>query len=336
MTHDVYTLAHLSDLHVTSARVTNPLVLLNKRILGWLSWTLRRQHLYRPEVLQTLIADLHQQPHDSVVVTGDITNISLEEEFSAAVPWLRKIGTPEKVFIIPGNHDAYIPVSYERSWKHWEAYLQSDQGLWEPSTPTLSAQPERSVNEVEGQTAKAYLPFPTVRIREPVVLIGVNTTFPPAAWDAANGSVGAQQLQELEQLLQRFATTDLCRVVLIHHPPDEAVEARRRLTDTAAFCQVLRRAGAELVLHGHLHKTVRRSIPGPTHPIPVIGVRSSSAIGHRPKRRAQYHLYRIERNNNGQNGSRFHIRMIVRAYNHQAQCFVGKKELTLQTDGSFR
>ena len=81
MTHDVYTIAHLSDLHVTPVRVTNPLVLLNKRILGWLSWTLRRQRLYRSEVFRTLITDLHQQLHDAVVVTGDIANLVWKTNF---------------------------------------------------------------------------------------------------------------------------------------------------------------------------------------------------------------------------------------------------------------
>src|SRR5689334_546452 len=98
MTHDMYTIAHLSDLHVTPVRMINPLPLLNKRLLGWLSWTLRRQKLYRPEVLQMLITDLHQHPHDSIVVTGDIANISLESEFPAAVPWLQQLGSPQKVF----------------------------------------------------------------------------------------------------------------------------------------------------------------------------------------------------------------------------------------------
>jgi len=314
--------------------VTNPFALCNKRILGWLSWILRRQHRYRPEVLQTLITDLHQQPHNAVVVTGDITNISLASEFPSAVPWLQKIGAPEKVFIIPGNHDAYIPMSYERSWQHWEAYLQSDREF--QITASL-AQPECSNNESEDQTSaeiaqKVQLEsilFPTVRIRPPVVFIGVNTALPPASWLDANGSVGPQQLERLEQLLQHFAATNLCRVVLIHHPPDEEVAARRRLTDTAAFCEVLRKVGAELVLHGHLHKTVRRNIPGPTRPIPVIGVRSSSAIGHQPRRRAQYHLYHIERNCNGQESPRFRIRMAVRAYDAAAQRFVDKVELTL-------
>ena len=317
MTHDVYTLAHLSDLHITPVRMTNPLVLLNKRALGWLSWALRRRKEYRSEILQTLIYDLHQQPHDAVVVTGDLANISLEEEFSAAVPWLQQLGSPKDVFIVPGNHDAYIPMSYEQSWKHWEAYLQSDKA-----------------QRVNGAFQEAVV-FPTVRIREPVVLIGVNTALAPASWFKANGSVGQQQLERLERLLQQFAPTGLCRVVLMHHPPSEEIEARRRLTDTAAFCEVLRKAGAELVLHGHLHRTVLRSVPGPQGPIPVVGVRSASAVGSRPKKRARYHLYRIERSNSEPRAPRFDISVVVRAYDSTAHCFVDKKTFTLKADGVF-
>src|SRR5581483_11090478 len=309
MTHDVYTIAHLSDLHITPVRVTTPLALLNKRSLGWLSWTLRRRKLYRPEVLSALIADLRRQPHDSVVVTGDVANISLEEEFPAAIPWLQQLGSPEEVFIIPGNHDAYVPMSYEQSWKHWEAYLQSDE------------------SQRKDGVAQDGVTFPTVRIRGPVVLIGVNTACPPAPWLDANGTVGPQQLERLEGLLHHFATTGLCRVVLIHHPPDEAIKASRRLTDTEAFCAVLRRAGAELVLHVHLHKTVLRSIPGPTRPIPVVGVRSSSAAGRRPQKRSQYHCYRIERHDETGGRSHFDIRMAVRAYDVDAHGFVSHETL---------
>ena len=314
-----FTVAHVSDLHITPVRVINPLALLNKRSLGWLSWNLRRRRLYRPEILSALISDLHQQAHDSVVVTGDVTNISLAEEFPAAVAWLQQLGTPEEVFVIPGNHDAYVPIAYEQSWKHWEAYLQSDEA------------------QREERATPGEIRYPTVRIRGPVVFIGLNSAYPPASWLDANGSIGPQQLERLEQLLRHFATTDLCRIVLVHHPPDEEIEARRRLTDTAAFCAVLQRAGAELVLHGHLHRTILRSIPGPLRSIPVVGVRSSSAaFSHHPKKRARYHLYHIERKEDEQSGLRFSIRLTVRAYDATTHGFIDKKELRLQGDGSFR
>jgi 3',5'-cyclic AMP phosphodiesterase CpdA len=307
----MFTIAHLSDLHITPVQVQHLSTVCNKRILGWLSWRLRRRKHYLPEVLQALVLDLQHAPHDQVVVTGDLTNISLEEEFTAAVPWLQRLGSPDKVFIIPGNHDAYVPVPYARSWRHWEAYLQSDKS-YRPAG--LSAHDSAAM-------------FPTVRIRDHVVFIGVNTALPPASFLQATGQVGAQQLEKLEALLHEFAAQRLCRVVLLHHPPDEHIEARRRLIDAGALRAVLWRAGAELVLHGHLHKTTFASILGPTGIIPVVGVRSSSAIGHKPRRRAKYHLYHIIPQ--PQEVQRFYITLETRVYEKKHKAFVPHQGRTL-------
>jgi hypothetical protein len=71
----------------------------------------------------------------------------------------------------------------------------------------------------------------------------------------------------------------------------------------------LARAGAELVLHGHGHRTLFASLPGPSGEIPVVGVRSASDATDRPDRRAQYHVYDIERRTAG-----FRIAARIRGY----------------------
>ena len=79
------------------------------------------------------------------------------------------------------------------------------------------------------------------------------------------------------------------------HPPEPGVVSRRRaLRDADALCDVLARCGAELVLHGHLHRTRVGTLPGPAAPIPVVGVRSASHAGGSPGRVARYHLYDVE------------------------------------------
>jgi hypothetical protein len=78
--------------------------------------------------------------------------------------------------------------------------------------------------------------------------------------------------------------------------------------------EVLRRAGADLVLHGHAHLTMRAHLPGPDTPIPVVGVRSASDIGSAPDRVAQYHVYRIKRAPGEPSASRFRITMEIREY----------------------
>ena len=71
---------------------------------------------------------------------------------------------------------------------------------------------------------------------------------------------------------------------------------RKRLTDAGGFCEVIARHGAELVLHGHDHAMTRVTIPGPSGPVPVYGVPSSSAIkGTERHPSARYLIYRIEK-----------------------------------------
>jgi 3',5'-cyclic AMP phosphodiesterase CpdA len=111
----------------------------------------------------------------------------------------------------------------------------------------------------------------------------------------AFGRVGAEQLARLDRLLARLGDAGLCRVVLIHHPPVAGLASyRRSLHDAEAFGEVIARRGAELVLHGHLHRTTQRTLPGPAGPVPVAGVPSASHAGPEPERCAAYHLYDID------------------------------------------
>ena len=312
-----FTLAHLSDLHVTPVRVRRPIDFLNKRFLGALSWSLRRRKEYRPEVLAALVSDLHTQGPDHVVITGDLTNIALEDEFCASLPWLQKLGGPQHVSLIPGNHDTYTRRSESSPWTYWGDYMRSH-----IPTDTLS----------DPALLPSDLPpteFPTLRTCGPIALIGVSTARATAPF-YASGTIGRTQLDRLERLLSALANTSLSRVVLIHHPPQPiAISARRRLTDAANFRAVLAKTGAELILHGHVHRTVMASIPGPWGPIPVVGVPASAAIGQRPQRRSRYHLYRIEPHGEVNGRRRFQITLTSRMYDPRTASFLHAAEQSL-------
>jgi len=283
--------------------------LLNKRFFGWLSWNLRRRRAYRAEVLQSLIADLKTTAPDGVVVTGDLTNIALENEFTAAQQWLTRIGTPDRVFVIPGNHDAYVPIPRDRSWDLWSEYMASD-----PPPPGAAA---------------ADAAFPTLRRRGPIAFVGVCTA-EPTPWFKAGGSVGPAQRERLEELLTELGEAGLCRVVLIHHPINDGATSRRRsLADAREVRAVLRRAGADLVLHGHNHRTQIFQVPGPEGPIPVVGVRSSSYMGSKRAKRAQYHIYDVEPGAGGRPGVRFRLTLRTRAYDPESGRFVPDGERVL-------
>jgi hypothetical protein len=118
-------------------------------------------------------------------------------------------------------------------------------------------------------------------------------------------------------------------VVLIHHSPlDAGFTPRRRLVDGAAVRQVLGDVGADLVLHGHGHRTMCSELPGPDYPIPVVGVRSSSHAPERESKRAQYHLFHVERTQLS-NGPRFRFGLETRGYDAASGGFVAEEERSL-------
>lgn len=255
----------------------------SKRALGWLSWQVRRRRRYRPAVLEALLTDLAQTAPDQLAITGDLTQIALASELREAAGWLTRFGPAERVHAIPGNHDAYIAVPWESGWGQLSDYLAGDSGA-----PGV---------------------FPTVRVRGDLALVGVCTAQPTPPF-AATGTVGEEQLERLDAILEELGGAGLCRVILIHHPPVAGLTSRRRsLLDARAFGEVLHRRGAELVLHGHLHRTTHAELAGPEREVPVLGVPSASHAGPSAKRCAAYHLYDIARA-----GARFAIRRRVRAW----------------------
>lgn len=297
-----FTLAHLSDLHVTPIQVRGLRDLAGKRALGWLSWRRRRRHEHRAEVLEALLADLAAEAPDHVAITGDLTNVGLPGEIEAAVPWLERLGGPARVSLVPGNHDAYGAVLDGRRLAPWAPYLAG----------------------AGGPAPGAVGRFPYVRRLGPLALVGLSSAVPTAP-GLATGRLGEDQLGQLELELAALARERCCRVVLLHHPPLPAGQSwRRRLSDAAELRAVLARTGAELVLHGHTHRTSFERVPGPVGAIPVVGVPSSSALDHRPERRAQYHLYRIEPADRG-----FQLACSVRALDLASIRFSAGRELDL-------
>lgn len=258
-------LAHLSDLHLTSPSGLTLRDVAGKRGLGWLSWRLRRRKRYRPEVLDRLLEDLERAKPDHVVVTGDLTHLGLASELAEAGVWLARLGRPESVTVIPGNHDVYV---------------SRDAG----AAPAPSWMPYLRGDEAGGG-------FPFVRVREPIALVGLSTASPSSVLDAT-GAVGEAQIEATGDRLRDAAKRGLFRIVALHHPLlAGAVSWRRRLIDAAPLRDEIAAAGAELVLHGHAHRTFRGRLSTRDGEAIVIGARSASSLSESPESRAQYHLY---------------------------------------------
>ena len=280
----MFTLAHLSDPHVSPLPRPRLAELIGKRATGFLSWRFRRNAIHGGPVLERLTADLREAAPDHIVVTGDIINLSLPGEYRQAEAWLRRLGPPERVSIIPGNHDAYVVTEWPESIGLWSAYMAGSS----PGRP-------------DGETAVcSNEDFPFVRIRGPLAIVGVSTACPMPPFSAA-GRIGAGQLERLRQELERLRREDRFRVVLIHHPPfDSRDHWRKGLQDSAGFRAIIAEAGAELILHGHTHRSGLAKLPTPDGFAPVIGVPSASAAyEHDGRGHGQYHLYRVQQAGKG-------------------------------------
>jgi 3',5'-cyclic AMP phosphodiesterase CpdA len=273
--------AHLSDPHLSSLVGIRKRDLLNKRVLGYLSWRSHRRAEHLESVLAALVRDLGCMHPEHIVVTGDLTHIGLPSEFREVNKWLQDLGSPSHVTVIPGNHDAYVQAPWRETFAHWVPYMISDNGL----------------NGVADNTSL----FPSLRIRGSVAFIGLSTALPAAPF-FATGRLGQTQLRRLQAILQETGRQGLLRIILVHHPPLPGSEKwRKRLTDGSELCSILTREGVEMVLHGHSHRSELAQLNTSAGLAPVIGVPSASAIGHRPERRAQYNLYRLSNDGTGWN-----------------------------------
>ena len=147
--------AQISDPHLSSLEDVRARDLLNKRALGYLSWRRKRRFEHRREVLQALQKDLQLDQLDQLLITGDLTHIGLPSEFQQAASWLRQLGQPQQLALVPGNHDSCVRADWDDTYALWRDYMDSDQPA-----------PERDSI------------FPNLRVRGQLAFIGLSTAEP--------------------------------------------------------------------------------------------------------------------------------------------------------------
>lgn len=309
--------AHLSDWHATSLAGAGVELLRPKRLSGWASWKLSRRHRHSPEILAAAIRDVRELDVDRILVSGDLTHVSLESEFRTAAGQLAALGAPEQVCLIPGNHDCYVPVPAPQGWDIWASYLRGDSDeLVSEVLGRDGADPW--VEDAIADRAPRHEQYPRVWFEGRLAVIGLCSAIPTPIF-RAGGSLGRTQLDRLARLLRRLGERGFARVVMLHHPVVSTDEsARRALWDAGELRSVLEQEGAELVLHGHKHRRRVHRIDGPGGPIPIVGVPSSSEVGSRPEKRAQYHVYSFERDETHED---FRLEAWVRGYDAERGAF---------------
>jgi len=272
-------IAHISDLHVLSSTGAHWRdIIFNKRLTGYANLILRRGRVHRREYLLAVLAAAVAGA-DHLVVTGDITNLSLEHEYEEARALLDEAAQRTEVTVVPGNHDIYLPSTHRRRrFPHYfNQFLQSDL-------------PQLARDLPVGR-------FPCVKLRGGMAIIALSSAVPRPPFIAA-GYVGGEQLEALETVLAHPEVNWRTPIVLIHHPPVDTrlriTQLRDGLVDAAALRRSLARLTGGLALFGHLHVRVRCELPTLSGKLEVIGA-SGAALDHPDSSvRAGFNLYEFD------------------------------------------
>jgi 3',5'-cyclic AMP phosphodiesterase CpdA len=168
--------------------------------------------------LQSLVRD--QRP-DAVILSGDITQRARGAEFAAARRFCDSLGV-ERWLTLPGNHD--IPL-YNVAARLFSPYGNYKHCFGDELEPEL--------------------------VFADVLVIGVNTTRPERHKD---GEVSADQINRVVRRLHG-APREQLRIVVTHQPACvmRPEDEKDRLHGGEAAVQAWARAGADLVLGGHIH-----------------------------------------------------------------------------------
>lgn len=276
-------IAHLSDLHLLSLEGAVPFRLFNKRLTGYVNLRFRRHAIHKPFAARAAAREIRRLDVDHVVITGDLSNLALEREFDLVERYLHEdIGLPpERISIVPGNHDAYTQGSHRsrRFLRHFNRFLRSD------------------LPEITGVTdAGRAGAFPFVHLRGPVAFIGLSTAYPRLPL-VSSGYLGKPQLNALEQVLEHPEVKSRTPIVLQHHPwhnpASYAKTLLEGLTDARAEARMLRHVTRGLLLHGHLHRRIHRTLLTERGHIDAVGATSASLLHASDERMAGFNLYEI-------------------------------------------
>jgi 3',5'-cyclic AMP phosphodiesterase CpdA len=217
----------LSDIHVWRYSY-NPLHLFNKRALGTASLLAGRARKFRLERLEAVVARVRNLAADHILITGDLTTTALKAEFIDAREALAEILVdPERVTVIPGNHDRYTDgsVRYRQFEKYFGAFAPSENYPWlrylDPDTAILGLDPTRA-----HISARGYLPPKQIAMARDI-------------------------LANLPQRPRRL-------IVACHYPlaapPRHATELKhKRLINDHEVAEWLREIGLHVYCCGHVH-----------------------------------------------------------------------------------
>ena len=285
-------LVHLTDPHLTSLSEGQLPAIRGKRRLGYWSWKRKRQFRHRRELLQRITTAVLEEQASQILISGDLAQIGLPEEIATARQWLESLGPPERVALVPGNHDYYRADSWSALSDQWADYLGLDRSGSGTARRARPAGHAADAKPVPGRQpcAGPLLAFPWQRRLDGpgggITVIGLCSAY-PAPLLLADGRLGAAQLGRLDGLL---SCAPGFRCLILHHPPLPGMAPwRKALRDAKQLRRLIVQHRPELVLHGHLHRNQEGPELAPTRIFATASASSAAA-----KAAASYRVFDIE------------------------------------------
>lgn len=219
-------LALIGDIHLFQTDV-RPTRLFGKRLLGHTNLMLNRRFRFNHRVLEPLIERVEVMAFDMLLLSGDVTTTSLEDEFHDVARYIEPLARKLPTVIVPGNHDKYTfrSVRKQRMSTHMSDIL-----------------PES---------------FPHVRKLKPNWrLLALDSAQPQLFW--SRGGLGYEQMQATIDFLDTL-TKDDAVVVLCHYPSKTPAGIPHSwghaLAGAKDLHEMLTDSPARIVfVHGHIHK----------------------------------------------------------------------------------
>lgn len=283
-------ISHTSDIHLPLTFKPNISSLFNKRVIGYINHYSNRRNVHKLENIELILNDIKlKNKTGHTILSGDIVNLSLEEEFIKANEFLGKYFTKNNLSIIPGNHDAYVNIKYKNSLCHLTNYLDESAPLNQDS------------------------PFPYIKKIKNIALIGISTAVPSPPF-MCWGRVSKEQLIKLEEILSSIEKENNFVLLFLHHPIHHyGAFNLKGLLNKEELIETISKFNIHLIIHGHLHREIHNSIEIKEVLVPCIGAPSGS----RDKNSGLSYLeYQIDKIND-----KWNLKVYRRQYNFTDEIF---------------
>lgn len=222
------------------------------------------------ENAECLLKHISRNRFDHLVISGDITENAEESAFVLTRKLLRKHGflDPQKLTMTIGNHDIFGGVHLAEDVLNYPAKCREVD--FDEKVKKFCYYFREAFENTKRPADDRFFPF--IKELGDVILIGLNSIAEYSALKnpfASNGKISSRQFGEMNGLLEGLDTSGKKIIAVSHHHfcKDsidttnssgtiwQAIEKQTmKLRNKKRVIKSLKKTGAEIVLHGHLHE----------------------------------------------------------------------------------